>query len=143
MPSGKRALIFVQPQAIPGTQPAQITFQTRVIELPEQVLVQIGLDALQTDSKQSAAQAILSSQQTETILRTLETASGVEILSAPAITTLDGRQAQVSVTNEKSFAGQTYSLGPAVDIVSHIAQGGASVDLTIVARLTVPSTPSQ
>ena len=134
---GKRALVFVQPQTDGANN--QLMVQTRIIEVPEEVLSQVGLDALKSDDKQSFSQAILSSGQSDIILKALEKANGVQILFAPKVTTLDGRQAQVNVMNEQMISGATYQVGPSVDIMPRISPDHTSVDLTVSAQLRLPS----
>ncbi len=59
-PAGKRALFFIQPE-IDGAdvQAGQVTLRTRIVELPEAALTQLGLDGLKSAGKHGSSQAIL------------------------------------------------------------------------------------
>src|SRR6185503_11905987 len=48
-PDGKRALFLIEPEIAsqPG-EPGQITLRTRIVEMPDAVLTQLGLDALRS-----------------------------------------------------------------------------------------------
>jgi len=136
LPSGKRAMVLIQPQSVGGgaNEPGQVEIQTRIAELPEELLAQVGLDRLKSETKQSSSQAVLNSEQTEQLVNALQQTAGVDFLTAPRITTLDGRQAQVKVRNEMKSAtsGETYEVGPSIDIVPHISADGASVTFSTV-----------
>src|SRR5437867_3464231 len=71
--------------------------------------------------------------QNEALANALENTPGVNVLSAPKVSTLDGRQAQVKVGSLRTIGGETYELGPIVDIVPRVSPDGVSVDLTIIA----------
>jgi len=144
LPSGKRALVLVQPQRVENSS-KEIGVQTRIIELPDTVLSQVGLQGLASENKQSSAQAILTREGADALLQGLEKASGVELLSAPTITTLDGRQAQIKVANEVQNAGsgETYETGPLIDIVPWISPDGTSVELSVIAHLRLPTNASR
>jgi len=143
LPSGKRAVVLIQPRVWSGAanEPGQVMIQTRIAELPDEVLAQVGLDRLKSETKQSSSQAILSSEQTELLVNTLQQTAGVDLLAAPKIMTLDGRQAQVKVSNEIKTAasGESYEIGPSIDIVPRISADGASVDLSVSAQLRFPT----
>ena len=140
--AGKRALFFIQPETDETSgQPGQITLQTRIIEAPDEVLAQIGLDALKSDAKQSSSHTVLTREQVEAVIKTLESTPGVNVLSAPRLSTADGRQAQVKVMDSKTINGQQYEVGPTVDIVPRISPDRASVDMTVIARLQLPTSP--
>ena len=140
VPSGKRALFFLEPHLEgDANQPRQVMLRTRVAELPEEVFAQLGLDSLKSDSKESSGQTILGSEQAATLLKTLEAATGVDLLSAPKIITMDGRQAQVRATSEKTLSGETYETGPSVDVTPRISADGQAVDLAVSAQLRLLS----
>ena len=143
-PSGKRALFFIQPE-IDGAdvQAGQITLQTWIVELPETALTQLGLDGLKSAGKQSSTQAILTTEQAEAILKALENTAGVDLLSMPKITTLHGRQARVQVSDVKTISGETFEVGPSVDILPHLSADRTSVDLTVSAQLRLQASPSR
>jgi general secretion pathway protein D len=73
---------------------------------------------------------ILTNPQFRLIIRALERRDGVDLLSAPKVTTLSGRQTQITVTDLKSIATSSQGGGgqpievPQVSVVS--SQGGGS-----------------
>jgi hypothetical protein len=141
LPSGKRVLVFVRPQMSgDGGQPGQILLQIRILELPEEVLGQVGLEGVASDNKQSTSRTILTVEQAAAVMKTLEETAGVNVFSAPRITTLDGRQAQIKSVDVKTLpSGEKYEVGPSVDIVPRITADGSSVDLAIAAQVRLPS----
>jgi len=62
-------------------------------------------------------------------------------MSAPRIQTGDGRQARISVTQQKIIAGQEHTLGPSLEIDPRIATDGSSINLSVSAHLTKPTAP--
>jgi len=135
-PGGKRALVFVEPgiEGTPG-QPAQVTIRSRVVEVPEEVMSRLGMEGLISEGKQSSAQTVMSKSQIDALFKTLEQSTGVDIRASHRITTLDGRQGQVSVFNQKSIQGQNYELGHSIDILPQISPDRNSIDLTVISRL--------
>ena len=73
---------------------------------------------------------ILTDPQFRLIIRAIEQRDGVDLLSAPKVTTLSGRQTQITVTDLKSIATSSQGGGgqpievPQVSVVS--SQGGGS-----------------
>jgi hypothetical protein len=141
---GKRALFLIEPDLAsqPG-EPGQVTLRTRIVEMPDAVLTQCGLDALRSEDKQTALQTVLTAEQNLALAKTMESAAEVEILSAPAVTTLDGRQAQVQVTEIRTAPnGETYETGPLIDITPSLSADGGTIDLRIAAQLRLPTAPA-
>ena len=137
--SGKRGVVLIQPElAGAAGQPGQLVLQTRIVEMPEEVFDQVGLNGLKSDGKQSSAQTILNPEQAEGLVKALGRTVGVDLLSAPKISTLDGRPAQLKVADTRVISGKTYESGPVVDIVPQISPDGNSVDLSVLAQLRLP-----
>ncbi len=140
--AGKRALVLIEAAiASDAAQAGQVVLQARFVELPDQVLGKVGLEGLMSEGKETSSKAILTFEQNEALVKALEATSGVNVLSAPKISTLDGRQAQMKVVSLRTIAGETYELGPTVDIVPRISPDGASVDLGIIAQLWLQLPP--
>ena len=59
----------------------------------------------------------------------------MNVLSAPRVSTGDGRQAQVSSTTMRTIQGKTYEFGPTLDVLLRISADGSSVSLEITAKL--------
>jgi type II secretory pathway component PulM len=136
VPNNKRGLVLIEP-AIGGDadQAGQVIIQARFVELPEEVLSKVGMDGLKSDGKESSIQSILTAEQSEAVLSELKETQGVNVLSAPKISTLDGRQAQMKVGGTRTVNGVVFEVGPSVDVVPHVSPDGNSVDLTVIARL--------
>lgn len=136
---GKRALVFVEPDGQEAGN-NQVTLRTHIVEVPEAVLAQAGLDRLKTDGKQTSAQAVLAKEQADAIFEMLKSTAGVNVLSAPTVLTLDGRQAQVRVGETKTApTGEQYQTGPLIDIVPQMSPDRSSVTLSILAQLRYPT----
>ena len=144
LPSGKHALFFVAPQLIdrvgnvaqPGSGADQISLETHIVELSEQALARLGLDSLKSDSMETGAQLTLNETQARAILDDLRQTEGVDVLGAPRVLTLSGRQAQVKIAN--TFIGPTgepFETGPMVDVVPTIGADGRSADLQLDAQV--------
>ena len=136
VPGGKRAVVLIEPTIGTGTDLAgQIAIQARFVELSEEALAKVGLGGLKSDGKESSSQTVLGPEQTALLIASLENTQGVSVLSAPKISTLDGRQAQIKCVNVRTVAGEATELGPVVDVVPRLSPDGASVDLSVVAQL--------
>jgi hypothetical protein len=144
LPSGKHALFFVEPQlmdrvgnvAQPGSGADQISLQTHIVELSEQALARLGLDSLKSDSMETGAQLTLNETQARSILDDLRQTEGVDVLGAPRVLTISGRQAQVKIAN--TFIGPTgepFEMGPMVDVVPTVGPDGQSADLQLKAQV--------
>jgi len=141
---GKRTLLLVEPVIGEAEMAGQVTIQARFAEMPEDVLIKAGLDWMKSDAKESTAQSILDPEQAAHLLATLENSLGVNVMSAPKVSTLDGRQAQVKTVNLRTFGpGETHELGPVVDVVPNLSADGRSVDLTVIAQLKLESTKTR
>jgi beta-lactamase regulating signal transducer with metallopeptidase domain/Flp pilus assembly secretin CpaC len=110
---------------------------------------------LATDSPSGVATGILSGQQRNLLMAALEKHGGVDILTAPRVTTLSGRQAQISVsqvrnlvtgveldhdavTNEPRATYKTVDLpvGISLDVIPYASEDLSSIALTIIPRIT-------
>ena len=86
---------------------------------------------------------ILSEAQARVVFRALEQRSDVDVLSAPEVTTMSGRQARVSITETHRVvissdpqASETIESGPILDIVPTVLADGFTVQLTVAASVT-------
>ncbi len=95
--------------------------------------------------------AIFTEPQYQVVIKALEKASGIDLISAPKVTTLSGRQTQIGtldlvpVQSSVVVPGakgtlpnggiQTYSLpfGPVLDVVPSVAADGLAIQMTVVA----------
>jgi len=137
-PSGKRTVVFAVPKH--GDDSAQLTIETRIVEFPEDTAKKLGLDQLNTDSKEANSSVILTPDQYEAVLKATKDSEEITILGEPSVTTVSGRQAQIQGVDLKTGpSGEKYSVGPVVDFMPTISADGKSVDLEIVANLNYPS----
>jgi type II secretory pathway component GspD/PulD (secretin) len=90
-------------------------------------------------------------------VRAVETLSGVTLVAAPSVTTLSGRQAQISVSelppvsliDPATGVTNQISLGPVLDVIPMVVADDVSIQLTVVTALNrllgyssaVPPTP--
>ena len=142
---GKRMLLFVEPKIMKRSSPGrvgEVFLQGNFIEVPEEVLAKVAadldlsfLEKLKATGKASSTQKVLTSEQAGLVLEALKRSPGVDVLSAPRITTGDGGQATVMVADKTVVAGREYMLGPSLDVEPRIAADGSSVNLTVSARL--------
>ncbi len=102
---------------------------------------------------------VLTDPQYRAVLRALEQRSGADVLSAPRVTTVSGRQAQIQVadmrtvvngidptaliqlgaqprTNAVPFLTSTIPVGPTLDIIPTVAADGYTIELNVIASTT-------
>lgn len=144
LPSGTRGVVLLEPTILSDAdQPGQVVIQAHFADLSDAVLSKLGLEALRSEGKESSAHAILTSEQAEAVMNALKEAAGTDVLSAPKISTLNGRQAQVKVGNVRTINGVTFEVGPSVDVVPRISADGASVELSVLAQLRIQTPDSR
>ncbi len=133
-PSGKRVIVVTTPST-DGT-PGQLTIKSQIVEYTDQAGIALGLDQFNTDDQVSTKASRLSAQRLKTILKAAENHEGVDLISAPAVTTLSGRQTQVQVVAmHQTPSGENYSTGPVLDLIPTIEADGQSVQMVISAHL--------
>jgi hypothetical protein len=139
-PDGKRGLVLVEPSlsATPG-EARHVTLQARLVTLPEELLGQLGLDAQRTAEKETSASTVLHPDQAAALLQRLENTPGVDVLAAPKVSTLDGREASVKLLNTQTGDEPPRDLGHTIDFVPQVSPDGASINLTVIARLRMPA----
>jgi hypothetical protein len=147
LPSGKHALFFIEPVVVdeagnlraPGpsaNSPGQVLVHTRIVELSEEALTRHGFNGLKSDGAEAAGQLMLTAAQQRQIFGALEQEEGVNILAAPRVLTLSGRQAQIKVVETTMvLAGESFETGPMLDLVPTVAADGRSVDMRISAQM--------
>ncbi len=112
-----------------------------------------------TAAQGATVTGILSEPQFRVVLRALEQRAGVDVLSAPKVTTLSGRQAQIQVadmrtvvtglnpdtvkvpgatpaTNGLPFSSATIPTGPSLDVIPLVAADGVTINLTVIPTVT-------
>ncbi len=147
LPSGNHALFFIEPVVVDeagnvrapspsANSPGQVSVQTRIVELSEEALTRHGLTGLKSDAAETGGQLLLTYAQQRQILDGLEQEEGVNILAAPRVVTLSGRQAQVKVVETTMvLAGESFETGPLLDLVPTVAADGRSIDMRVSAQM--------
>jgi hypothetical protein len=144
LPSGKHGLFFMQPRRVnpagvedyDSAVPGQITLQTWIAEVPEDVLSRSVLASLKTYTATDARHTVLSTEDARGIINLLQQTAGVDVLSAPKITTLDGRPARIALGQGEASSGP--QPGPALDFTPVALPDGAGVELNLSANLWLP-----
>jgi RNA polymerase sigma factor (sigma-70 family) len=126
---GKRSFVLMTP-SIHATenQPGQITLQSLIFEMTDEALASAGLNEFTTDAAESTLAGLYTREEANDLMRILEQSEGVNILSAPRISTHNGTQASVST-------GGPDIIGPAIEILPEIAPGGDAVDIVLGAAI--------
>ena len=138
---GRRTLVFASPviiDAAGNVDPSgnQIVVRTHFVEMPDAVLQSI--DPHQSARHDGLLRATFDESRTQEVIEQLKNTAGVDILAAPLVTTLNGRQAQVAVQDARTFDGQQHWIGPSVDLVPVVAGNGA-IRLTMAPKITLPN----
>jgi len=129
--------------------PAQIMVETRFVELRQDHLKALGLDFLSNQASRPANPApaststenrdaviVLTASQAKATLQKVREMTGVDVLSAPRMTTLSGRQAEISVTQSGNVAGRAVQLGPRLELLAMVADDGFTIGVNSIATLT-------
>ncbi len=139
-PSGKRMVIFASP--VPQDDPAQLAIQSRIIEFPEEVFNELGLWRVLANEGETNKSIQLLNQLYQEIIQAAESTEGVNVVSAPTVATLSGRQARVSVTEERvNAAGESVTFGPVLNILPTITDNGQLVEMQIEVDVNLPTQP--
>ena len=136
--AGRSTWIIVSP-SITGPDsatPNVITVEQKVVEVPDQVARNLGLAELRTAQNDTTQNGIFDGPQAEAFWKELEESEGVELLASPKISTISGRQAQVSALEAIIIDGQQYNVGPAVEILPTLLDNG-SLKLALTGRITL------
>ena len=136
---GKRTLVLVTPQMEPGAVGSRsVTITAKFFAAPDEMLAEVGLDGYKTDEKETSRGGLLTEEEVLTLQKSLEAAAGADVLGAPRVTTLEGRQAQIQVNERVTLpeSQEAVDLGPSVDLVPQISEDGQSIDLTVITQFT-------
>jgi hypothetical protein len=116
--------------------PPQVRVATTLLEVPESELSPSILQTINDPATQSAP-VLPENSPGLTMLLAMAKApgpSGVNIVSTPSVTTLDGRQANVSVGQQMPILGADGNLtnqfvGTAIDLLPRVADDGKSISV--------------
>jgi hypothetical protein len=133
---GMHTFVLVDATKVSGEGPQQLELRTKYLEVPDDALANLGLAGLVSDKKDTTAHLTITREHMRALIKSLDGLPSTDLLSAPTITTLDGRQAQVKAVDVvKTPDGQQLEVGPSVDIVPSVTANGEFIDLTVLAHL--------
>jgi len=136
-PSGKRAIVVTTPMS--NGVLGQLAIKSQLLEYTEEAGAILGLDEFNTEEQAASKASQLSAQQWDTILKAASAHEGVDVITAPMVTTLSGRQAQIQVVDlHQTPSGEKYTTGPVLDIIPTINPDGESVHLVLASHLNYP-----
>lgn len=128
--------VLVDASKIPGEGSQQLELRTKYLELPDAALANLGLAGLVSDKKDTTAHLTITREHMRALSKLLDEVPGSDLLSAPTITTMDGREAQIkSVDAFKAPDGQEFELGPRVSITPKVSETGDAIYLGVIAEL--------
>ncbi len=155
-----------------NTPPPQFVIESKFVEIPAESWNGLALDWLvewtpPTNANMpsglfgpgyahvyASSRGILAQNGAEALFRAMERRAGVDVLSAPKVTTLTDRQAQIKVVTVRTVVTRlqspaaagartadpvpvtaTFEAGPVLDVVPHVADDHMKVSLTIIASV--------
>lgn len=136
-PSPGRRIVGLLTPELHADSPGSVMVTTRLMELPDAALEQLGLQGLRTDQQSSLSQGLLTAEQLKALVERAEKMDGVDVLTTPRVLTLSGRQAQVSVTQAQPNGTHT---GPVINLTPTLDATGTSVRLDVGLELNLPAT---
>jgi len=133
--------------------PPQLTIEAKFVEFsgPLDTLDLRNLAIGGFESGTNSLRGILPPSRYRELFKRLEAQAGVDVLTAPRVTTLSGRQAQIKVvdvqyivtdldhskgpTNQPSPVTEPFELGPVLDVVPSVQPDGITIDLKLVSTI--------
>ncbi|PYK02778.1 MAG: hypothetical protein DME23_00985, partial [Verrucomicrobia bacterium] len=141
--------------------PQQIIIEAKFMEMPTDAARKLGLDLPPPGATSNTWTRVLTAVQMQTFLRSALQQAGADILSAPKITTLSGRQTQIQAVEIKDIVNsinpqafnppgvrstngvpaQPYltgqiPVGPTLDMVAYVAADGYTIHLSAIPQVT-------
>jgi hypothetical protein len=112
----------------------QVLITSTFVDAPEEVLTELGLRDLFAETSTVSNGFVLDPNEAKAILDRFKETEGVDLLAAPRVSMLDGKQAQISSLGpgKGSWNGL---VGASADVVPRISADGLSVELTVIAGL--------
>lgn len=136
-----------EPSPAEAAAPTQVVIEVKLVELHPEAVRQLRIPSIPgaLGSHRQPIKAILSAEEYKQAMELLEASRGVDVLSAPRVTTLSGRQAQVSVRQTQHIVGldengveqvEPLEVGPVVDIIPYIFAAGGPIRLNVISTVT-------
>jgi len=136
--TGRRVLMLATPQ-VGGESADQVEITTKLIEVPESLLATAGLDGFRVDGTESSLQQVVPTDNALAMLKVFEQSEESSLVAQFKLTTKDGKQAQMTQADKQVIDGQTWELGPTINIVPKIADEKGTVDVTFDTEITRPN----
>jgi hypothetical protein len=134
---GKRTFALIDPKRDPQGADV-ITVATRWVELSDEAAKRLRLGTyLDTSGEQSATLAQFSAEE---FAKIFENEAGVDLLTAPKVSTISGRQARISVTDSRETAAGPVDFGSQLDILPNLSEDG-KINVTLRASMVLPREP--
>ncbi len=136
-PPGKRTYLLSTPQSADGGK--SILIKSKIFAVPETAGKELGLEQFNVDGQTSNHAHALNPDQVAALLNAARASAGVELLTAPEVTTGSGRQAEIQVGDmHQTPSGESYFTGPVINLIPTISQDGKSVQLVIAVQINSP-----
>jgi RNA polymerase sigma factor (sigma-70 family) len=114
----------------PKASPAQVTIEARYAEIPAaavQRLQGMGIAVPATVTEVT----LVSAEKTKELEEFLKGQEGIDLLSAPRVTTLDARQARISVEENIEIQGKQFPVGQVLDVLPEVSADRRSIGLKL------------
>jgi RNA polymerase sigma factor (sigma-70 family) len=123
---------------LPRAETITILLRTQFVSLPSEDLQTLGGDWM------SGATLLLTQQQFKVINEALQGANDVNLISAPRAITINGQQAQMSVTRSVQVDGTNANVGTSLEVTPYFSTNSATFNLNLGATWTqLTGDPSQ
>lgn len=134
---GKRYYLLVTPQSTGGDGLAKVQVNTLFVEGPDSILSEAGLD-FGPAGRDSFASRVIDGGETEALVNKLLSTSGVDVLTSPTMTAINGRKTVLNAAEVNPAPGQESPafLGPIVQITPTLSADGQSLELDLVGQMT-------
>jgi len=136
--------------AVPNTaEVPQIMIEVKFIEAPESLVASLPIGRALVPPGSTNQARSLSETEFRQLLRQLEETPGVDLMAAPRVTTLSGRQAQIQIVEIKSGVSrvpagdntatspaiESVPVGPTLDVIPRVTEHGDAFDLLVLASV--------
>jgi type II secretory pathway component GspD/PulD (secretin) len=140
---GHRVVVMISPEAVSNGSGQEVLVETKFIQATDEIFSAVGLETLRPDFSESGLNLIMEDAHYRVLVRALEQKSGVDVLSAPRLSTRDGGAAQIRITDSHFINGTSFETGPTLDITPSIAADGSGIQINFEARLNLLRKPSE
>jgi RNA polymerase sigma factor (sigma-70 family) len=141
-PEGKNNLIFVTPTVFPGgANPDQVLIASRLVEVPDGVLDQMGLSRFKVLAGVNPPTTAFPSEQANAMFYSITNAIGSDSVYAPRVMERLGQEASILIGSEAVIAGKKQQLGLKINLFPNTSADGRSLEIDMLVRYTVATAP--